>query len=228
MQTFTRDITSTLYANPHSRSTASVQTALAIDRVRSRVLSSLFGLTSGQAKSWDVVFTSGATASLKLVADAFPWQQTPRPCFRYLKQSHTRQVGGSNSNCNGTRHANSVCSLVGIRGVARAHRATVEPLDAEEFLNLSPPTGTLTLNAYPAQCNATGSRLGLAFSSEIKRMDPNAVVLCDAAAYLSTSVLDLGSCPTEDAPDFIACSFYKLFVSLEWFVLPPTTTSSPL
>lgn len=90
MQAFLGDISTTLYSNPHSRSPSSAQTSIAIDRIRSRVLTELFGLSSEDSKEWDVVFTSGATASLKLVGDGFPWQQGAR--LRYLKQSHTRWV----------------------------------------------------------------------------------------------------------------------------------------
>ena len=83
------DMSSSLYSNPHSRSTSSVATSIAIDRVRGRVLSELCGLSSEASKEWDVVFTSGTTASIKLVGDSFPWQAETRARLRYLKQSHT-------------------------------------------------------------------------------------------------------------------------------------------
>lgn len=74
--------------------------------------------------------------------------------------------------------------------------------------------GRPTLAAYPAQCNATGARLGLELGRRIKRRAPNTAVLLDAAAYLSTSVLDLGAVPIDEAPDFVVCSFYKILVRL--------------
>ena len=40
----------------------------------------------------------------------------------------------------------------------------------------------------------------------------NVAVHADAAGYLSTSVLDLNSIHYEEVPDFIACSFYKIYV----------------
>ncbi|ORY80683.1 pyridoxal phosphate-dependent transferase, partial [Leucosporidium creatinivorum] len=190
VQAFLGDISTTLYSNPHSRSPSSAQTGIAIDRIRSRVLAELFGLSSENSKEWDVVFTAGATASLKLVGDGFRWQEGAR--FRYLKQSHT--------------------SLVGIRGLALAGGAQVEALEAEEMLKgWLREEGRPNLVAYPAQCNATGSRLGLELGRRIKRRSPDTAILLDAAAYLSTSVLDLGSIPLEEAPDFVACSFYKIF-----------------
>ncbi|GAA6053648.1 hypothetical protein JCM3770_001679 [Rhodotorula araucariae] len=45
----------------------------------------------------------------------------------------------------------------------------------------------------------------------IKRANPFAAVLVDAAAYSSTSVLDLGGLTDCDAPDFVVASVYKIF-----------------
>ncbi|KAM0792694.1 hypothetical protein ACM66B_002474 [Microbotryomycetes sp. NB124-2] len=206
---FARDVASTLYSNPHSRSTSAQQTNQTIDHTRSRVLHDLFGysdnITSTHATDYDVVFTSGATASIKLVADGFNWHkpQTLTPLgdnysrFIYLKQSHT--------------------SLVGIRGVALARNATVLALDSVEQLLQAvadvncPHAQRHTLVAYPAQCNVTGSRLGTDLCRAIKRLNPSVKVLCDAAAYLSTSTLHIASIPLDEAPDYVACSFYKLF-----------------
>ncbi|KAI9024729.1 molybdenum cofactor sulfurase [Hyaloraphidium curvatum] len=192
VQAFLSDMSSTLYSNPHSRSTAAVATSLAIDRVRTRVLVELFGLESERAKEWDVVFTSGATSSLKLVGDAFPWRREGRTRLRYLKNSHT--------------------SLVGIRGLALANGVDVQALEEAEMLGgWSDEPDVLCLAAYPAQCNATGARLGLELCRKIKQRSPKTAVLVDAAAYLSTNVLNLGALESRLAPDFIAMSFYKLF-----------------
>ncbi|KAJ7693541.1 pyridoxal phosphate-dependent transferase [Mycena rosella] len=183
-------LATTLYSNPHSRSSSSVATSLEIDRCRGRVLEELCGLGSAADRSqWDVIFTSGATAAMKLVGDAFPWQAGA--IFRYLKQSHT--------------------SLVGVRGCALARGASVDSMDVDTMLDSSQEDSRLSLFAYPAQCNATGQRLGLEYGRLLKQRHPNACILLDAAAYISTAVLDLGSIPLEDAPDFVACSFYKIF-----------------
>lgn len=81
--------------------------------------------------------------------------------------------------------------------------------------------GRPSLAAYPAQCNATGSRLGLELGRGIKKRSSDTAILLDAAAYLSTSVLDLGSVPLDEAPDFVACSFYKIFASRIIFLRCP-------
>lgn len=196
IRAFTTALSSTLYSNPHSRSTSSRATSDAIADVRRRVLEELFGLQDAKAREgWDVVWTSGATAALKLVAERFPWNGERKGRYRYLKEAHT--------------------SLVGVRGVALERRADVEAMDdeeVEEWLENGMGGDGRELFAYPAQCNATGSRLGLELARRAKRRDPGTSVLVDAAAWLATQTLQLDAVPFDEAPDFIVCSMYKLFV----------------
>jgi molybdenum cofactor sulfurtransferase len=193
VHSFANALTGTLYSNPHSQLST---TAAQIDRIRGRVLRELFGVKNAQDQNWDVVFTAGATAALKLVGESFSWNIDGRSAvYRYIKESHT--------------------SLVGIRGCALARGARVESMgldDIERFVDASTET---TLWGYPAQCNVTGSRIGLQLGRELKRRsngNRHTAVVVDAAAYLSTSILDLGSIPYDEAPDFVACSFYKVYV----------------
>lgn len=67
------DLKSTLYGNPHSQNARSLATTEAVDFVRDLVLSH-FGT---DASHYDVVFTSGCTGALKLLADVFPWLPVP-------------------------------------------------------------------------------------------------------------------------------------------------------
>ncbi|KAJ7151530.1 molybdenum cofactor sulfurase [Mycena filopes] len=189
LRSFAENVATNLYSNPHSRSSSSVATSLEIQKCRGRVLQDLFGLEDATSRSqWDVIFTAGATASMKLVGEAFPWQEGSK--YRYLKQSHT--------------------SLVGVRACALTRGALVAAMNVDEMLEHTQDDSSPTLYAYPAQCNSTGQRLGLGYSKLLKERHPNGLVLLDAAAYLSTAVLDLQSLPIELAPDFIACSFYKI------------------
>jgi selenocysteine lyase/cysteine desulfurase len=108
-------------------------------------------------------------------------------------------------------------SLVGLRAIALEKGAEVDAMDVEDVEDMladCDDDSRTSLAAYPAQCNATGSRLGLELGRRIKKRSPGTAVLLDAAAYLSNSVLDLDSLPIDEAPDFVACSFYKLFVSI--------------
>jgi molybdenum cofactor sulfurtransferase len=69
------------------------------------------------------------------------------------------------------------------------------------------------LFAYPAQCNFSGSRFPLTWIRQIKKFNKinnsKTLVLLDAAAYVSTSLLSLAEVDT--SPDFITISFYKMF-----------------
>lgn len=192
IQSFANDCARNLYSNPHSRSVSSVSTSQKVDQMRERVLSELFGLhTAEQRLPWEVVWTSGATAALKLVGENFPWQSGSSR-YEYLKQSHT--------------------SLVGIRGAALARGADVKAYDHAEEMARRSTTDESALFGYSAQSNVTGQRLGLSLCRRLKRQRPSLKVALDAASYLSTSVLDLSQVDLDEAPDFVACSFYKIYV----------------
>ena len=73
------------------------------------------------------------------------------------------------------------------------------------------------LFAYPAQCNQTGMRYPLEWSTRIKNacternlqqhQERISLVLLDASAMLSTSAISLKA----HRPDFVVMSFYKIF-----------------
>lgn len=146
-----------------------------------------------------------------------------------ISSSHTR----GKSPCSPSRRDRSALtrdfldSLVGLRGYALAqecrvvaHQTPEELLRSAANRSASPSTSSAvsqpsTLYTYPAQCNATGARLGLRFAAQIKRADPEARVLVDAAAYSSTSVLDLGTLPPAESPDFVVASVYKILVRFQ-------------
>lgn len=184
----------TLYANPHSRSPASEATTLSIDTVRHQLLIQLLGLDSVQAASeWDVIFTSGATAAAKLLAQHFDWR--PRDgAFAYLANAtHT--------------------SVVGIREAALQHGSSVHPTSLHGLCRFSQPSASApVLFAYPSQCNATGRCFSLQLCRDIKSANPDEnYVLVDAAASLATSSLDLSAIPLEQQPDFVIWSAYKTY-----------------
>ncbi|KAN0060099.1 hypothetical protein ACQY0O_008072 [Thecaphora frezii] len=177
------DLATNLYSNPHSKSPSAMQTASRIEEVRARVIKELFCIDDPQR--WELIFTSGATASLKLVGEAFDWSKGG---FHHLLESHT--------------------SLAGIRDLAsRAGALTTV------FTEGDPPKGQgrTDLVALPLQCNATGKRYDRLLEALCKSRGP-CYVLVDAASYLSSSQrLDLGSINYDHAPDFVAFSFYKIF-----------------
>ncbi|GAA5943958.1 hypothetical protein JCM3775_004722 [Rhodotorula graminis] len=202
-------LASTLYSNPHSASTAGVATHLVIDQTRTCVLAELFNVPDDRAGEWDVVFVpGGATQAIRTLGDAWDWRAEADigagGGYEYLVESHTSLVGlrgtalSRNSPVAAHRTPSSLLrSALSSRSAARPSSSTRAP--------------TPTLYSYPAQCNATGARLGLRFAAQIKRANPHAAVLVDAAAYSSTSVLDLGSVSANEAPDFVVASVYKMF-----------------
>ncbi|XP_021566797.1 molybdenum cofactor sulfurase [Carlito syrichta] len=202
LENFTRDLTENVYGNPHSQNISSKLTYDTVEQVRYRILA-LFHTTT---EDYSVIFTSGSTAALKLVAEAFPWvSQGPESSgsrFCYLTDSHT--------------------SVVGMREVTMALNVTSTAVRPEDLRSAegqgdgpSDPDCQLPhLFCYPAQSNFSGTRYPLTWIGEVKsgQMRPVGVpgkwfVLLDAAAYVSTSPLDLSAHPA----DFVPVSFYKIF-----------------
>ncbi|XP_028325367.1 molybdenum cofactor sulfurase [Gouania willdenowi] len=196
-----RDISSNVYGNPHSHSPSSMLTHDTIDRVRYRVLQH-FNTTP---EEYSVIFTSGCTAALKLVAESFPWrpESDPGSLFCYLTDSHT--------------------SVVGIRGLTSSLGVTalpVLPLQLENKPRCEPKDEDDTsqsphLFCYPAQSNFSGRKYPL---SHVRGIQTRSLypacdhpgrwfVLLDAASFVSCSPLNLRDCPA----DFIPISFYKIF-----------------
>ncbi|KAJ5071083.1 molybdenum cofactor sulfurase [Anaeramoeba ignava] len=196
------------YSNVHSRSTSSVRTEEQIQTIRRLVLE--WFNTSDE--EYSVIFTSGATASLKLVGESFPWKKESQ--FVYCRSNHN--------------------SVIGIREFATQFGAgftvVTEPDLVEKdpeiiaqypsFCEKSqmqyltePPDDLYHLFAYPAESNFDGSKFNL---SMIDRFHHDHLfcndtgkwlVLLDAAAFVPTNRLDL----SRYKPDFVALSFYKMF-----------------
>ncbi|XP_014977331.3 molybdenum cofactor sulfurase isoform X2 [Macaca mulatta] len=202
LESFTNDLMENTYGNPHSQNISSKLTYDTVEQVRYRILAH-FHTT---AEDYTVIFTSGSTAALKLVAEAFPWvSQGPESSgsqFCYLTDSHT--------------------SVVGMRNVTMAINVTSTPVRPEDLwsaeergASVSDPDCQLPhLFCYPAQSNFSGVRYPLSWIEEVKsgRLHPVSTpgkwfVLLDAASYVSTSPLDLSA----HQADFVPISFYKIF-----------------
>ncbi|XP_057887926.1 molybdenum cofactor sulfurase [Melospiza georgiana] len=198
---FTDDLRNNVYGNPHSQNISSKLTYDTIEHVRYRILQH-FHTT---AEDYTIIFTSGCTAALKLIAESFPWipegTKQPSSRFCYLTDSHT--------------------SVVGMRGITASMNVLSVPIKPKEILvaesrlpaeeqNCTTPH----LFSYPAQSNFSGTKYPLSWIQDIKsgRLYPIKLpgkwfVLLDAASYVSTSPLDLGV----HQADFIPISFYKIF-----------------
>ncbi|XP_067241238.1 molybdenum cofactor sulfurase isoform X1 [Chanodichthys erythropterus] len=202
---FYDDISRNVYGNPHSHNPSSRLTHDTVESVRYRILEHF----NTCPEEYSVIFTSGCTAALKLVADTFPWKavsnEEPGSQFCYLTDNHT--------------------SVVGIRGVAALQGVgTISVLPHEvEARAKKPPTqtngeeecSTPHLFCYPAQSNFSGRKYPLSYVKGIQSQQLYPAcehhgrwfVLLDAACFVSCSPLDLSQYPA----DFVPISFYKMF-----------------
>ena len=199
-----------LYANPHSIGTAATVTHDIIEQMRYVILNH-FHVSSDD---YTVIFTSSATASLKIIADAFLFSKqgtsntlSQAGHFVYTQDNHTSVLGmrevvakkGANITC--LSHSN-------------AFETFKSPLNPS--LTSSSQTSSNSLFVYPAQCNFSGLKYPLKWvedvhngvlSNIIHDKSTRWYVLLDAAAFVATNDLDL----SVYKPDFVCLSFYKMF-----------------
>ncbi|XP_068424391.1 molybdenum cofactor sulfurase isoform X2 [Clinocottus analis] len=199
---YLQDVSRNMYGNPHSHHSSSRLTQDTVDRVRYRVLQHF----NATPEEYSVIFTSGCTAALKLVAESFPWRSPTEneagSHFCYLTDSHT--------------------SVVGIRGLACDRGVVALPVSLQEVEGRAEPAKgegaacqTPHLFSYPAQSNFSGRKypLSLVRGIQARRLYPACdhpgrwFVLLDAACHVSCSPLNLQECPA----DFIPISFHKMF-----------------
>lgn len=81
------DLEDNFRCNIHSASACSRKAEEAVDAVRDQILN-FFNAPRG---TYTVIFTSGATASLRLAADSFPWSEGSH--FLYAKHNHNSVLG---------------------------------------------------------------------------------------------------------------------------------------
>jgi molybdenum cofactor sulfurtransferase len=181
-----KDLTTNLFSNPHSRSPSSIATTNRVLSIRRRILE----LFNANPELFDVVFVANATAGIKLIADGFCGSKNGFR-YKYLRDAHTSLVGVSQlsqeSLCLSEEEANA---WVNERGA----------------MNRDERPG---LFAYPAQSNFNGRRFPLDWVSQVRTNKPGWYTLLDAASYLTTTPLDYSD--HTSAPDFTVLSFYKIF-----------------
>lgn len=200
---YCQDISRNVYGNPHSHNPSSRLTHDTVERVRFRILQH-FNTTP---EEYSVIFTSGCTAAVRVVADSFPWtartESEAGSHFCYLTDSHT--------------------SVVGIRGLTSGRGVVALPVSPQEVEGRAKDEvggedyacQTPHLFCYPAQSNFSGKKYPLRHVKGIqaRRLYPACdhrgrwFVLLDAASHVSCSPLDLRDCPA----DFVPVSFYKVF-----------------
>ncbi|EPR56969.1 cysteine desulfurase/selenocysteine lyase family PLP dependent transferase superfamily protein [Toxoplasma gondii RUB] len=196
------DFAHNAYGNTHSRNPSAKQTDDKLKEAR-QVISRFF---DAPEKEYAVIFTSGATAALKLVGESFPFT-AGFSSFYYLRINHN--------------------SVLGIREFAYAKNAksvrALSPREVEQILTEREQSTEHTydekdesrpscLFAFPAKDNWNGRFFPQEWIARVKKVglsNDNCrwFVLLDAAAYAPTSPLSLSRHPA----DFVAFSFYKIF-----------------
>ena len=88
-----KDLTASLYGNPHSQNQSSTLTSESIDNVRRLVLQH-FNTTSSD---YDIVFTSGCTGALRLLSESFPFSGS-------VPSSPGSVPSSPNNECRNVRH----------------------------------------------------------------------------------------------------------------------------
>mmetsp|Transcript_42840 Transcript_42840/g.69470 ORF Transcript_42840/g.69470 Transcript_42840/m.69470 type:complete len:151 (-) Transcript_42840:43-495(-) len=87
IQNVTADLLHNTYGNPHSQNPSSARTADAVLSIRRRLLQHF----DAPSDVYDIVFTSGATAAIKLVGEYFPWSSSSECC--YTLENHNSVLG---------------------------------------------------------------------------------------------------------------------------------------
>lgn len=162
---------------------------------------------------YSVIFTSGATASLKLIAETFLFDADERDetlrrsaNFVYMQDNHTSVLGMRDVVVG--RGAEVVC--LGHDQAFRVFGQHSTTRDPDERRNGN------SLFVYSAQCNFSGLKYPLkwikdvhagALSSVVSEPSTRWYVLLDAAGFAPTNNLDLST----SKPDFLCLSFYKMF-----------------
>jgi len=145
-----------------------------------------------------VVFTSGATASLHLVGESFPW--TKKSHFYYLRENHNSVLG---------------IREIALQNGAQFHVVTSSDVETECHANRGDTDSADQINnlfAYPLEENFSGKIFPKGWINQIhgkNKFDCSGrwYVLLDVAAYVPTHDLNLSKYPA----DFVVLSFYKMF-----------------
>ncbi|PVD35835.1 hypothetical protein C0Q70_02804 [Pomacea canaliculata] len=229
------DLVSHLYGNPHSSSASSRFCTDAIDQTRFRILR----FFNTDPDTYSVVFTSGCTGALKLVAETFNFS---RPRQALAGRRHSRGKPGRCEPPSGTsRYRSDYCqgyfcylqdnhtSVQGMRELAAAGRcrgilclteAEVQQGLADESLVWgsleAPSAGGSSLFVFPGQSNYSGRKYPLEWVGWAQKGDlafQRSLVAEKWFVVLDAACL-VSTSPLDLSlvrPDFVTLSFYKMF-----------------
>lgn len=224
MQKICSEMMMSNFGNPHSTGNEASDAAASRMTEARDLVRNHFHVSKDE---YDVVFTSGATSSMSLVCQCFPWSDTSR--ILYPMNAHT--------------------SLLGLRDYAPnaycAPSSIFQDVNNEEASNVDESPGEsgvvceYNLLLVPGECNFSGAKASLKRVAELSRLHGDTLIhihptktvkqlrpeqlqnssgsnspwlwLLDAAKLASTSEVDLSLLPKAQRPHFVALSFYKIF-----------------
>ncbi|KAK4786501.1 hypothetical protein SAY86_003190 [Trapa natans] len=213
MEAIFKELSTTVYGNPHSQSDTGTVTSDIIKEARQQVLDYF----SASPREYRCVFTSGATSALKLVGEAFPWSS--RSCFMYTMENHNSVLGIREYALGKGGQACAVdieeSGTYGKSSIKVCKRSSQRRYEYQDNTNAG---DTCSLFALPSECNFSGVRFNLDLVKMIKEDSEKVLggsdfcrskwmVLIDAAKGCATEKVDLSRYPA----DFVVVSFYKLF-----------------
>ncbi|KAH9677147.1 Molybdenum cofactor sulfurase [Citrus sinensis] len=221
MEAIFRDFTTNVYGNPHSQSDISLATCDIVRAAREQVLDYF----NASMKDYKCIFTSGATAALKLVGEAFPWSH--QSSYMYTMENHNSVLGireyalsqGAAAFAIDVEEAVDNDGLS--EGLVTSTKISLHPIQRRKgasFPERDPAGDAYNLFAFPSECNFSGSRFNLDLVNIMKK-NPERIleispfskgrwmVLIDAAKGCVTQPPDLSKYPV----DFVVMSFYKIF-----------------
>ncbi|KAL3643160.1 Molybdenum cofactor sulfurase [Castilleja foliolosa] len=220
MEDIFKDFNSTIYGNPHSQSNCSLMTSDIVGEARRQVLS----FFNASPREYKCIFTSGATAALKLVGETFAWSN--QSTFMYTMENHN-SVLGIREYALGKGAAAVAVDIAGDSDLDRGRKGksdikiiphAVRRRGEAGFRINEQTSETYNLFAFPSECNFSGLRFNLDLVNVVKedsfevpgifpRHSGEWMVLIDAAKGSATSPPDL----SKYKADFVVVSFYKLF-----------------
>lgn len=223
LQDFFDDLLLHPLGNPHS----DFNSEILIQRTRSDILS----FVTADPDEYSVIFTSGATASIKLVGEVFPW--TLDSHFVYPMNSHTSLLN--------LRSFSPNISVVPSQWHTSTPKEDKVHTDVDKDENVQ---NTYHLVAVVGECNFSGKKAVLSsVASEVSKLRESSALgasipgiiflkrnehnitrmessrknretwmwLLDASKLVATSRLNLAAIKKEDRPHFIVFSIYKIF-----------------
>ena len=225
LDAYHKELFTTLYGNPHSHNESSGITSNAIEQSHDLVLNHF----NTDRDAYSVVFTAGCTASLKLLAECFPWSAGSGLAPTGGRFVYTGDHIGHNADAPAEHRKSLFCyleddhtSVLGIREVAIVRGADVVCFREQDITQSNSPRGEKSdpvihnLLAFPAQSNFSGRKYPLQWVKDIPSgkvtiknllISGDMLILLDAASLVSTSPLDLTLFPAH----FVTVSFYKMF-----------------